>query len=290
MLIDLQFHSTYSDGYLSPTDVVKFCVERGIKIASLTDHNTISGLIEFEKACRKYKVKYIPGLELYVKLNGKKFNLLWYNFDDAHPDLHALLRDSQMRRRARVRSVLEELSVKSGFVLDVDKIVDKYNHYVPINHVVDDLIHSSYNKKIVSRILKTKDFRESDIIHEFFRNKKYGMLRESYINFDRIIKMRKEVGGQLIYNHPAKYGHIDEKFVKKLKEKGLDGIEMLSPHHNLGAIMYIQFLAKKYNLITTGGSDYHRSEGDRALLQNSLEYFKIDSKYLRNINKVIKKK
>lgn len=288
MRIDLQLHSTYSDGYYSPTQLADFIVKKGVKIASLTDHNTISGLDEFKNECKKNKIKFIPGLELYVKLNGRKFNILWYNFNCSDPDLHMLLRETQIRRRARVRHILERLVKLDGFKLDIDKIIDSYNHYVPINHVIDDLLKNIYNRKIISKIIGRSDFREGDIIHEFFRSERYGYLRESYVDVKRVIRIRKKVGGQLIYNHPGKYGKIKEDFVAKLKDLGFDGIELLSPHHSLGAIMYIQFLAKKLNLITTGGSDFHKPEGSYSSLQNSWDYFKIDSEYLRKINRIIK--
>jgi predicted metal-dependent phosphoesterase TrpH len=62
MLIDLQLHSTYSDGYLTPTQIVKFIAKHGIKVAAITDHNTVSGLYEFRNSCKKYKIKPITGI------------------------------------------------------------------------------------------------------------------------------------------------------------------------------------------------------------------------------------
>ncbi|MCK5416266.1 PHP domain-containing protein [Candidatus Parcubacteria bacterium] len=288
MLIDLQLHSTYSDGYMTPVQLVEFLKNRGVQVASLTDHDTVSGLEEFKKACKKFKIKFLPGLELYVKLNGKKFNVLWYNFDCSSSELHKLLRDTQMRRRGRVRGILENLVKKEGFILNIDRIIDSYNHYVPINHVVDDLIKLSYNRKKVAKILNNSDFRERDVIREFFKNEKYGVLYESYISIKRVIKIRKKIGGQLILNHPGKYGKVTEDFFMQLKDLGIDGVEVLSPHHSINTIMYIQFLARKIGWRMTGGSDYHKSEGQHALLQNSWDYFKIDSKFLKGVSKIIK--
>ncbi len=287
MLIDLQLHSNYSDGYLSPTEVAQFMARQGVCIAALTDHNTISGLDEFRRACRQYNIKAITGLELYVKLNNHKFNALWYNFDDTDPELHKILRDSQMRRRGRVRAILEQLANK-GFKIDVDKIIDKYNHYVPINHVVDDIMSNTVNRHKITRDTGNKNPREDEIIRELFYNDKYGHLHESYININRIIKLRKKIGGQLILNHPAKYGYVKKDFLEKIKKLGFDGIEVLSPHHSVGAVMYLQFCARELDFIATGGSDFHRFEGQRALIQDSWQYFKIDSKYLRKINKILK--
>ena len=123
MLIDLQLHSTYSDGYLTPSEAAKFLARESVKIASLTDHNTVGGLPEFKIACRKYGIKFITGLELYARLGNKKFNLIWYNFDYKNPLLHKLLRESQIRRRGMARIALEKL-IQIGLKIDKNKILD----------------------------------------------------------------------------------------------------------------------------------------------------------------------
>lgn len=288
MRIDLQLHSTYSDGYLTPSELVKFVAKQGITVAALTDHNTISGINEFQIACHKNKIKPIVGLELYAKLNGEKFNLLWFNFDHNNPDLHALLVESQIRRRRRARTILNKIKIKLKLQLNVDNIIDRHNHYVPINHLVDDILKNPKDRAIIFKQIKTKEPREHDVINEIFRNRDYGVLKESYIHINRILKVREKIGGQLILNHPGKYGHIKEPFLEKLKKIGFDGIETLSPHHSIGAIMYIQQLAKQFDFIETGGSDFHRFEGGKGLLQSYADYFCIDSKNLRSIKKIIK--
>ncbi|MEI7620792.1 MAG: PHP domain-containing protein, partial [Candidatus Falkowbacteria bacterium] len=103
MIIDLQLHSIHSDGYLTPTQLASFVAKQGVKIASLTDHNTLSGQKEFREACAKHKIKTIPGLELYVRLGNRKFNIIWYNYDEKSPELQAILLESQKRRRRNMR-------------------------------------------------------------------------------------------------------------------------------------------------------------------------------------------
>lgn len=286
MLIDLQLHSTYSDGYLTPTKLAKFIAKQGIKIASLTDHNTVSGLDEFRFACKKYKIKSITGLELYVKLKHKKFNILWLNFDDKNPELHNLLRTTQIIRRNRARNILKKLE-KIGYKINHNKIIDKYSHYVPINRLVDEIYSVPRNKTLTKKIMGVKDPREEELIREYFYNKKIGMLKETHINIERVLKLRKKIGGQIIYNHPAKYDYVKRNFLEKLKKLKIDGMEILSPHHSIGAVMFLQSMAEKYNLIETGGSDFHKFEENDGPVKNSWNYFKVDSKYLRGIKKII---
>ncbi len=279
MLIDLQLHSTYSDGYLTPSEVAGFIAGQKIKVAALTDHNTVGGVDEFKNACKKLKIKAIPGMELYVKLRHKRFNLLWFNFNHKDPELHKLLRESQSRRRARVRKILKKLKAKN-YKVDINKILDSFNHYIPINHLVDELWLN--NRTRIKKELHNNFPREDEMIREYFYNKKIGMLHESYINIERIIKLRKKIGGQLILNHPGKHNQLQKEFLEKLKKMGIDGLELLSPHHSYGAVMYAQFIADKLKFITTGGSDFHRFEGNGYLLQKAHDYFKIDSKFLKS--------
>lgn len=287
MRIDLQLHSTYSDGYLSPTELAQFSKKNDIKVVALTDHNTVGGTYEFRKACEKLKIKAITGMELYVKLGNHQFNILWYNFDETDPRLHDLLRDSQRRRRKQMRNILKRM-ISQGFKLDVNKIVDKYNHYVPVNHVVDDIIAIPHNLRLVKKQLGLKNPRENDILAEYFHNyKTTPVLTNSFINIERVLRLREKIGGQIILCHPAKYGHIDKKRWEKYKQLGFDGVETLSPHHSYGAVMYIQHLARELDFIETGGSDFHKGEGSNAPIQRSWDYFHINSKHLRRINEII---
>jgi len=286
MLIDLQLHSSYSDGYLTPTEVAKFIADQGVKVAALTDHNTVSGLSEFRRACRKYQVKPITGLELYTKLGNTRLNLLWFNFDEKDARLHDILRSSQIRRKIKVRKILKKLA-KRGFKIDINKILDKYTHYIPLNHVVDDVRAIPANRAKIKKELKIKNPRESEIIGEYFRNKGVSVLRESYTDIKKILSLRKKIGGQLIFNHPGKHDRLKRDLLKKLKKLGVDGLEVLSPHHSIGSVMYAQTMARQFDFIATGGSDFHRHERENLPIQNSWQYFKVDSKYLRRVKKII---
>lgn len=286
MLIDLQVHSTYSDGFLTPEQLASFLKKNGVKVASLTDHNTVGGLARFEEACKKNKIKTIPGIEIYTSFKRRRMNIVWYNFDEDDPEMHKVLRNSHVRRRGSVRKILEKL-VEKGFDINIEKILDKYIRYIPINYIVQDLWSVPKNRAKIRKELNKKNPREEDIIYAYFKNPTIGRLRETYISLEKILEVRKRAGGQIILNHPAKHGYIKEAFWEDLKRVGVDGVETLSPHHSLGAIMYIQELSEKLDWIETGGSDFHRHEGNDRLIQNYSSYFRIDSKYLKKIEKII---
>lgn len=286
MLIDLQLHSSYSDGYFRPAELAEMIAKLGIKAAALTDHNTVGGLPEFDAACRKLKIKAVPGIELYIKLGSQHLNLLWYNFDPLNGDLHELLKESQLRRRNQVRRLLGRLR-KRGFVLNIENILDRYSRYIPLNHIIDDVVSVPENERRIKRELKTDHLREEVIAAEYFLNPDIGVLRESYIRLEEVIALRQRIGGQLIINHPAKHNHVTKKDWQRLKTLGVDGLELLSPHHSVNAILYLQHIAHEFDFLTTGGSDFHRQEHNHGVIKMSWDYFTIDSKHLRRIEAVI---
>lgn len=286
MLIDLQIHSNYSDGYLTPTQVAAFLAKQGVKAAALTDHNTVRGHGEFKQACKKFGIRPVVGIELYTKLGNKHFSILWYNFDEASPELHEMLRGSQVRRRNQIRKVLTKM-MAGGFKINIDKTLDKYSHYISINHLIDDLMSVPANRRKVRSELGLRQPREEEIIHNYFYRSKNTKLNNSYIDLKRIVRLRKKIGGQIIFNHPGRYNQLDKKTIQDLKTIGIDGLEVLSPHHSVGAVLYAQHLAIELNLLATGGSDFHREELNHGALKNSWQYFKIDSANLKGVEKII---
>ncbi len=286
MLIDLQIHSTYSDGYLTPTEVARFLAAQGVKVAALTDHNTVSGWSEFQRACKNEGIKPIVGVELYTKLGRKHISVLWYNFDPSDPELHAILRSSQVRRRNQVRKILSKM-VDRGFKIDPEKLLDKYSHYISINHLIDDLLAEPANRKKIKNELGLSHPREEDIIHYYFYHTRNTKLHNACIDLKRIVRLKKRLGGQLIFNHPARYNQLKKDLIVELKKTGIDGLEALSPHHSVGAVLYAQALAQELRMIMTGGSDFHRQELTRGPLKDAWQYFKIDSSNLLDIKKII---
>ena len=269
MLIDLQLHSTFSDGYLSPSELVDFAKERSIKVISLTDHHTTAGLEEFRQAAKRANIKTIDGVELYLKYRGRGFNAVWYNFSLNNEKLERVLSDVRRRRIILVRRSLKRLK-EAGYKIDIEKILSSFDNYIPVNRLAEMVMSDKHNYDLVVKSLRAKTpkgtrlilpLREESVLSELFFNRKRGVLKEAYISAERIVKIKAEVGGQIVFAHPGKYNKYTNTMTERLQKIGLiDGIEVLSPHHNIGAIMYSQFLAEKLDLIATGGSDFHLFE------------------------------
>ncbi len=286
MLIDLQLHSTYSDGYYSPQKLVKMLASHQVKVASLTDHNSLFGQAEFFRACRQYRIKAIPGLELYVKHKQHRFSLLWYNFLLDSPDLHNILAGTWKKRIKNISRGIDRLA-KQGFKFDLEKFCQKHPGYLPINHLIGELWLNSHNRRLIKQDLQNNNPLEEEIIRHYFYPKHGSRLPESYVSFKRIVDLRKKIGGQLILAHPTVNRKLKNNILVDLKEAGLDGIEVLSPHHNYSNILQLANLAQKFDFIASGGSDFHLPRFFHFGPRFSWQWFKIDSRYLRRINQII---
>lgn len=285
MKIDLQLHSLYSDGYHTPAQLARMLKVNKIKVASLTDHNTTAGQKEFKKACQKYDIKTIPGLELYVRYKGKTFNLLWYNYQLDSPDLQKMLESTWRRRRHFAEKV--DLRLKRlGLCFNLQKFIAGHPYYLPVNHWSDILWRSPRNRKVIRRILHDNEEEESFLRYCFYPQTG-ARFQEARVSLTRVLKLKKQIGGQLIFCHPGLNNKLKNNLLETLIEAGIDGIELLSPHHSYSTIFHLSLAIKNHKLIATGGSDFHRAGEFDTKVRYAWNWFNIDSDYLANIKKVI---
>jgi len=286
MRIDLQLHSLYSDGYYSPAQLARYIYLRGIKAASLTDHNTIAGQVEFKRACARYGIKFIPGLELYVRYKSRTFNILWYNYDVNSSVLLRMLNASCLRRRRFAEKVAGRWR-RLGLRFDWRRFLRAHPYYLPVNHLADAVWKSPLNRRHIRDALGLKHVREEDIMRYCLFPKSGPRLQDAHISLTKILKVRKEAGGQLIFCHPGLNNKTRNGLVEQVIEAGLDGIELLSPHHSHNTIMYLNNIFKKKKIIMSGGSDFHKSGDFGTRPRYSWDWFVIDSDNLSGISKIL---
>ena len=106
---DLHLHTTFSDGTLTPTQLIALCVERGLKTICISDHDTTNGLPEAFTAAAAYPgLTVIPGIELSTDVPGSEIHILGYFVDHYDASLQSILeefrigRDIEARRWSRI--------------------------------------------------------------------------------------------------------------------------------------------------------------------------------------------
>ncbi|MCF7860036.1 PHP domain-containing protein [Patescibacteria group bacterium] len=289
MKIDLQVHSTYSDGYYSPSKLAGLLHRYGIEVASLTDHNTVAGQAEFKKACMRYGIKAVPGLELYASYKQRSFNLLWYNYDTSSPELKKMLESTHARRQRFVKKVNIRLR-NLGLHFNLGRFIQEHPGYLPTNHLADAIWAVPANRKVIKKALQLDIVREDDIVRYCFYPKDGLRLHDARIGLARILQMRKQIGGQLIICHPALNNKMHGNLVEILMAAGVDGFELLSPHHSYNDTMRLMSLAERTGAIVSGGTDFHRPGAKAGKLRYAWDWFTVKSDGLFGINRIINNK
>ncbi len=245
--IDLHTHSHFSDGSMSPTEVVKLAKESGLRAISLTDHDTIDGLDEFMEAGKEYGIETIPGIEFSVVSTGET-HILGYNIDYKQPDFfNALDRVKKLRLENNKRT--EESLKKLGF----DVTVEDVRKISPVGNI---------GRAHFARVMADKGYASSvkEAFSLYLDKGKPGYNSLRLLTPEDAIKLIKNAGGKayLAHLHLTKMqGEELDNYVKSLKDAGLDGIEGYYTEYTDEMEKEYQDLAKKYNLLLSGGSDFH---------------------------------
>lgn len=251
-LYDLHIHTHYSDGVNTPLEVLKKAKKKGLKGISITDHDSIFGFLEIEKEAKKYNIDLIPGVEI----QGLESEILGYCFDKNDNCLNMLLEKQRNQRKKYVQKKidgLENLGIKITLkeVLEVSGKGQNPNSF----HIAKAIFNKGYVKNIE---LSFKDYLK----HIFVK------LEVPPTRCKKIIKVINDAGGKAVLPHPWYLKESQKKDFEKMiidfVRYGLSGIEVIGfiPEEvkyfkNKLFIDNVKEIAKKYELIETGGSDYH---------------------------------
>ena len=252
--IDLHLHTTRSDGTLTPAELVRMCAERGLRIISITDHDSTEGLSEaFEAASSYPQLTIIPGIELSTDIPGSEIHVLGYFVDYENPDFQSVLERFREGRENRGRKMVEklnELGVNISWAR-VQEISDGGSIGRP--HIAQAMVEDGY-------VQYPKDAFDKYI----------GRNGVAYV--DRLKLTPAEAVQILIGNgalpvmaHPtysASKSGMDEvdsldETLRELKEAGLVGMEVYYKDYTPEQIERLATLADKLGLIPCGGTDYH---------------------------------
>ncbi|MEN8077254.1 PHP domain-containing protein [Clostridioides difficile] len=278
MLVDLHIHTYYSDGTMSPKEVVKDAKEKNLGIIAITDHDVLDSYEEFKKEAEKEGIIAIRGVEIDSIFEGNLVHLLAYKFSD------------NKRFFDLVNSAKEKLLETS-----VELIKRMENDYDNIS--LEDYNSYEYDRKKggwkgIHYLL------ERNITEGLFDGMKYygkyecGHEKFNFPSVKEVCDVTHEAGGYVVLAHPCNYykdktrEEILEKF-EILKGLGIDGIECYYPANSeLMTETALEF-CNKNNLIITAGSDGH---GDFGAVSKGVEYYigaiNKDSSVL-NINKLL---
>jgi predicted metal-dependent phosphoesterase TrpH len=247
---DLHTHTTSSDGTLAPEALVARAAECGIQVLAVTDHDTVDGLGEAQEAAVERGLHFVAGIELSATVEGEEVHLLAYGIDPSDAALETHLRDMQAARENRAWTMIERLR-RQGVEIAEEVLERKMvtTHAVGRPHVAAALLEEGHVDTM------------EEAFAQYIGNEAPAYVAKPDVPARRALRVIHGAGGVGVLAHP---GHWTPRAqIRTLVDDGLDGIEIWHPSHDASLQGYYRRLAAGYDLMETGGSDFHgRAEGD----------------------------
>ncbi len=246
--IDLHTHTTASDGAFSPAELVRHASEVGITTLAITDHDTVSALAEARRTATPLKLRIISGVEFGTDLEGSEVHMLAYFFDPGNPLLLqklAQLRDGRLDR---------------GKVM-VDKL-RSMGLYIEWSRVQAIATGESVGRPHIARALIEAGHVESvdEAFDKYLGHGKAAYIPRTQLSPAECIDLAHRAGGVASLAHPTWIKDV-ERLLPHLVDAGLDGLETYYGSYDNDIVTWLARLARQYDLVPTGGSDFHGSAG-----------------------------
>jgi len=247
-MIDLHFHSTFSDGSVPPEGLVRMGKEIGLTAMALTDHDSTGGVDRFLASCRKAGLTGISGVEISAEISRGTLHMLAYFIDPRNAKLESVLERIRGGRSARNEEILAKLN-GMGFELTWEEV---------LAFAGEDVVGRPH----LARALVQRGYVDST--KQAF-NLYLAKGRKAYAERFRLppaecIAVIRGAGGVAVLAHPftleLNRGALRE-YVSGLAGRGLGGIEVRYSEHSSSQVAQYTALADEFDLAPTGGSDFH---------------------------------
>lgn len=247
-MIDLHTHSNYSDGTLTPAQLVRLAKESGVSSVVLCDHNTIDGLTDFLEASGKEGIEGIPGVEFSADYGQTELHILGLWIQPEHyAAVSALLREAQMRKEESNRRLVAALA-GAGISLDYDRIkAGKPGGLVNRAVIAAEMTRLGYTqsvKEAFSCWLAPK--------HGYFQPPRR-------LDCFEVIRFIRSIGAVSVLAHP--FLNLEEgpliEFLYKAVSAGLDAMETVYTKYDGDTARKAGEIARAFDLLESGGSDFH---------------------------------
>jgi predicted metal-dependent phosphoesterase TrpH len=253
--VDLHAHTIASDGTLRPRELVAEAAKRGVRVLAVTDHDSTEGLAEaIEEARRHPPLTIVPGIEINCDVEGAEIHILGYCMDYEAPWFQEFCRAQREERRARVYRMAERLAAL-GMPIDVERVfalVQEGSAGRP--HVARVMVERGYVKTV----------REA--FDKYLAADKPAHVPRKKLTPEDAVRLLRRAGGVPVFAHPGLSDR--DELVPALVTAGLMGIECYYSEHSATQRGAYVDLCRRYDLVATGGSDFHGPSVRAAVLGN----------------------
>ncbi len=242
MLIELQSHSTVSDGQLAPTGVVEEAAKARVTTLALTDHDAVAGVPEAEEAARGLGIELVPAIEMScVHEYAEDLHVCgyWIDLEKIAPACER----AQSERRERAGEIVANLR-REGFEL-----------------TLDDAIREAGAADSIGRPHIARAAGASGDLGPFFEEYLVpgakAFVPRKWPTAAQAIALIREAGGAAVIAHPYWDISVPDEVEDLIRSLGADGVETFYPSHSREQTAHLLKLCEELNLVPTGSSDYH---------------------------------
>lgn len=252
-LCDLHVHTTASDGGYRPEEIVRQAASLGLEAVAITDHDSTASNIAGVKAGEEIGIRVIPGVEL---TTAQRYHILGYFIQPAESGLYEYLSGLKKQSRAFMCKILDRLRSR-GLKVTEQELARRTGEGIPnMSHILDilytrgDLSQPDFDSQAAVSL-----FGDPDYLVNFFRE---FARTGPFIDAEGAIRLIRSAGGVPVWAHPLQEcSDIDRLEVQRLKSEGLVGLEVTTPKHDCRARELLRRACREFDLIPTGGTDYH---------------------------------
>lgn len=240
--VDLHAHTFFSDGLLSPEDLVARAREKHLLALAVTDHDTVEALPR-ARAAATTALELVPGIELSSATDGADLHILGFYIDPEHARLRARLERFQDERRQRAVLMMQRLN-DLGAPLDPDEVFDLAGPgVVGRPHLAGALLRAGHVSSM------------DEAFRRYLGPQGAAYVPRPAFRPEEAIALVHEADGVSVLAHPG--GSLPDSLLERLVAAGLRGVEVWHPQHNAATIRRYRALASRLGLLETGGSDFH---------------------------------
>lgn len=248
MKADLHIHSSVSDGRFSPEELVAMAVQLGLQVISITDHDSIDGIDPALMAAQGYPgLRLVPGVEVSTDVPRGEVHVLGYFIDHRDAELAETLERLRNSRVVRAQKMVAKLA---GMGMDIEW-----------GRVQEIAGGGSIGRPHIAQVLLERgcvsSFREA--FGRYIGREGPAYVEREKLTPEQVVELIVKAGGLPVLAHPNEMEQLEEQ-IGQLQKVGLVGMEVYYSGYPRKVVKHLASLAKKYNLVACGGSDYHGLE------------------------------
>ncbi|MCY4625565.1 MAG: PHP domain-containing protein [Chloroflexi bacterium] len=246
-LIDLHMHTTFSDGTLSPAELVRVLAATTLRLVAITDHDSLDGIAEAKRELANHpNLTLIPGIELSSDDGASEVHVLGYHLDENDPELHEVLAAFHRNREGRGELMVARLN-EMGFDITWERVVEiSQGGVIARPHIARALMEKGYVSEM------------SEAFDKYIGRGMPAHIEREKMTPEEAVALIRRFGGVPVLAHPT-FTVDPPALVASLAKAGLIGMEVYYKNYTPDVVADLKSLADRHNLLALGGSDYHAS-------------------------------